>query len=475
MKNILNKNKFKKFPIISLLIVAMCGGSSTTVETSEAPPVEIDTEVEVDNDFNEENQNEENQNEENQNEENQNEEFVVLEFDLDYEINKIFSCLDSKGVGGLPYPETNTSEIVVRFDDGYDEAFFDLFYALIPECEEELEKDKIYAQDEGNQDEGNQDEGNQDEGNQDEGNQDEGNQDEGNQDEGNQGSNTNRDTSNDTVVKFEIVDTYPHAACLNTHLDVFINVFGIYVVSTSSIPEVYQQHTANVLAQYIDNDADGVPDDEKIIANLRDRLAVFPIWTPELREKVFSEPCDVHTAASMYRGNSDDDSDAWALNGGITSTNNINTRSGVNWDTNLEEVWHLISSAYYQVYPEYFADGRDCESCTGEYSKLTDALDAARGGRFFEAPSTYPEGAWYRYDIPYVGQAHEYMYWILMANFNALDPSITTYCENVYAEWRGGCNKEELKQKDVLAYDLLNNYGFKIPTVIPDGNYKGNS
>ena len=455
MISILNKNKFKKFPIISLLIVAMCGGSSTTVETSEAPPVEIDTEVEVDNDFNEENQNEENQNEE----------FVVLEFDLDYEIDKIFSCLDSKGVGGLPYPEVNTSEIVVRFDDGYDEAFFDLFYALIPECEEELEKDKIYAQDEGNQDEGNQDEGNQDDGN----------QDDGNQDDGNQGSNTDRDTSNDTVVKFEIVDTYPHAACLNTHLDVFINVFGIYVVSTSSIPEVYQQHTANVLAQYIDNDADGVPDDEKIIANLRDRLAVFPVWTPELREKVFSEPCDVHTAASMYRGNSDDDSDAWALNGGITSTNNINTRSGVNWDTNLEEVWHLISSAYYQVYPEYFADGRDCESCTGEFSKLTDALDAARGGRFFEAPSTYPEGAWYTYDIPYVGQAHEYMYWILMANFNALDPSITTYCENVYAEWRGGCNKEELKQKDVLAYDLLNNYGFKIPTVIPDGNYKGNS
>ena len=430
MINILNKNKFKKFPIVSLLILAMCGGSSTTVETSEAPPVEIDTEVEVDNDFNEENQNEE---------------FVVLEFDLDYEIDKIFGCLDSKGLGGLPYPEVNTSEIVVRFDDGYDEAFFDLFYALIPECEEELEKDKIYAQDEGNQD------------------------------EGNQGSNTNRDTSNDTVVNFEIVDTYPHAACLNTHLDVFINVFGIYVVSTSSIPEVYQQHTANVLAQYIDNDADGVPDDEKIIANLRDRLAVFPVWTPELREKVFSEPCDVHTAASMYRGNSDDDSDAWALNGGITSTNNINTRSGVNWDTNLEEVWHLISSAYYQVYPEYFADGRDCESCTGEFSKLTDALDAARGGRFFEAPSTYPEGAWYTYDIPYVGQAHEYMYWILMANFNALDPSITTYCENVYAEWRGGCNKEELKQKDVLAYDLLNNYGFKIPTVIPDGNYKGNS
>ena len=28
---------------------------------------------------------------------------------------------------------------------------------------------------------------------------------------------------------------------------------------------------------------------------------------------------------------------------------------------------------------------------------------------------------------------------------------------------------------DVLAYDLLNNYVFKIPKVIPDGNYKNNS
>ena len=426
----------KKFSILFLILITFCSSGAENTEPQDTSNNEQSQEIA------------------------QNEEFEVFNVDLGYDIYELYSCLDARGLRGLPEPEINTSEIVVRFDDGYDEAFFDLFYALIPECEEELEKDKIYAQDEGNQDEGNQDEGNQDE---------------GNQDEGNQGSNTDRDTSNDTVVNFEIVDTYPHAACLNTHLDVFINVFGIYVVSTSSIPEVYQQHTANVLAQYIDNDADGVPDDEKIIANLRDRLAVFPVWTPELREKVFSEPCDVHTAASMYRGNSDDDSDAWALNGGITSTNNINTRSGVNWDTNLEEVWHLISSAYYQVYPEYFADGRDCESCTGEFSKLTDALDAARGGRFFEAPSTYPEGAWYTYDIPYVGQAHEYMYWILMANFNALDPSITTYCENVYAEWRGGCNKEELKQKDVLAYDLLNNYGFKIPTVIPDGNYKGNS
>ena len=66
--------------------------------------------------------------------------------------------------------------------------------------------------------------------------------------------------------------------------------------------------------------------------------------------------------------------------------------------------------------------------------------------------------------------AHEYFYWILMSNIDALDPSITSKCSpNV--EWNI-CTKSELMQKDILAYELLNNYGFNLPTVIPDGSYK---
>ena len=82
----------------------------------------------------------------------QNEEFEVFSVDLGYDIYELYSCLDAKGLRGLPEPEINTSEIVVRFDDGYDEAFFELFYTLIPECEEEREEDKVYAQEEDNTD-----------------------------------------------------------------------------------------------------------------------------------------------------------------------------------------------------------------------------------------------------------------------------------------------------------------------------------
>jgi len=40
-----------------------------------------------------------------------------------------------------------------------------------------------------------------------------------------------------------------------------------------------------------------------------------------------------------------------------------------------------------------------------------------------------------------------------------------------FVEWNI-CTKSELMQKDILAYELLNNYGFNLPTVIPDGSYK---
>ncbi len=135
------------------------------------------------------------------------------------------------------------------------------------------------------------------------------------------------------------------------------------------------------------------------------------------------------------------------------------------WDSNLEEVWHVVSEAWYRVYPEYFNDKFD----DPRDSLLTEAVDAARGGYFEEAPKIYPAEAWYRYfDCPYGCQVHEYFYWITVANIGALDPAITNWCPN--EEW-SICTKEELRIRDVRAYDLLNNHGFKLPTHIPDGSY----
>ncbi|MBJ87019.1 MAG: hypothetical protein CL461_02155, partial [Acidimicrobiaceae bacterium] len=85
---------------------------------------------------------------------------------------------------------------------------------------------------------------------------------------------------------FELLTEHPFD-CLNQELDVFVNVFGIYVISHSSIPTEYVEHSANVLAEFMDNDADGVMDDPEVHRFLVENNFVVPVWTEALREEVF--------------------------------------------------------------------------------------------------------------------------------------------------------------------------------------------
>ena len=257
----------------------------------------------------------------------------------------------------------------------------------------------------------------------------------------------------------EVLSQHPTVDCMNEVFDKFIDVFGIFVVASPNAPLAYVEHTANVLAEYIDNDADGIPDDQTVLDVLVNGNFVVPVWTESDRESFWENArgtyCEDNTgmAASMYY-----DHDQWAL-GGIEAAGT--------WDTNLEEVWHIVSVGWYATYPEFFGDEPGV-------SRLTEAMDIARGGQFLTIPSTYPAGSWYRYyddTCDYGCQMHEYFYWILMANIDALDPSITDKCEQSQHEWHI-CNKAELEQVDVLAFDLFNNHGFSLPTNIPTGNYQ---
>ena len=74
-------------------------------------------------------------------------EFETLVWDAGYEIFEIFTCLEDKGLGGLPEPQITDTEIRVRFDDGYDYEFFEKFNVLISECEESIDENNEYAQD----------------------------------------------------------------------------------------------------------------------------------------------------------------------------------------------------------------------------------------------------------------------------------------------------------------------------------------
>jgi len=251
-------------------------------------------------------------------------------------------------------------------------------------------------------------------------------------------------------------------ACLSGTFNSFIDVFGIYVVSTPKVPKKYLQHTANVLAQYLDNDADGKPDDQKVATYIADNGYIFPVWTPSAREKFWEQasgtPCEdnVQMAASMYYLE-----DQWAFG---TATDADEEAWSLEFDGNLEEVWHLVSVGFYNVYPKDFSDKPSA-------STLTRAMDKARGGKFMDPPSRYPSKAWYTNEEgPYEVQAHEYIYWALMSNMGVLS-SIPGMCQGVQHEWKI-CTKEDLKAGDIQVYNLLNQKGYAIPTRIPDGNYK---
>ena len=257
----------------------------------------------------------------------------------------------------------------------------------------------------------------------------------------------------------EVLSQHPTVDCMNEAFDKFIDVFGMFVVASPNAPLAYVEHTANVLAEYIDNDADGIPDDQAVLDVLVNGNFVVPVWTESDRVSFWDNArgtyCEDNTgmAASMYY-----EYDEWAL-GGIEAAGT--------WDGNLEEVWHVVSIGWYATYPEYFGDEPGV-------SRLTEAMDTARGGQFLTIPSTYPAGSWYRYyddTCEYGCQMHEYFYWILMANIDALDPSITDKCEQSQHEWHI-CNQAELEKVDVLAFDLFNNHGFSLPTNIPTGSYQ---
>ncbi len=134
------------------------------------------------------------------------------------------------------------------------------------------------------------------------------------------------------------------------------------------------------------------------------------------------------------------------------------------FDAALEEVLHLLSVwGYEHAYP----DGLGSEPTT----LLTEAMDIARGGHFESIPNPYPEQAWYHYDdwtCDYRCMAVEYFYWALTTKLGAQsDPE---RCEWISNEW-ALCTPNQLESGDTLIWALLTDPTYKLPTVLPDGDY----
>ena len=224
-------------------------------------------------------------------------------------------------------------------------------------------------------------------------------------------------------------------------------VFGIDIYAVAGVTDKKLLHAANVMAQYLDNDEDGVIDNQLIVDKMLENKAFVVMWKNE--NDLNMEMPDGRMGQDL--GNDETNPD-FVKNG--------NTGS---FDASIEEIWHIITNAgYAQVYPKVFGISAGTELCN--------ALDIARGGNFVTIPNSYPANAWFTYDdatCEYDCQATEYFYWALSSVLGAQQNRLS----EIGNEWKLN-TKALVESTDVAIYNLLTDPKYKIPTVLPDGSYR---
>ena len=229
----------------------------------------------------------------------------------------------------------------------------------------------------------------------------------------------------------------------------FIDVYGLNIYATDSVQDEKLIHSANMLAEYLDNDEDGVMDNQLVFDTLiaENMAIVMGKDEDELRD-IGWENMPEGAAQSLY--------DYETRPGGI--------ERGV-FDAAIEEILHPITDiGYAKAYPEVFG--------TSPGSVVGNIMDEARGGQFLEVPDQYPDDAWYTYydeTCKYDCQVTEYIYWALTSILGAQD--FPGRLEQIQEEWRF-TTKVKVMEGDPKIYALLTDPQYKFATVLPDGHYR---
>ena len=224
-----------------------------------------------------------------------------------------------------------------------------------------------------------------------------------------------------------------------------VDVWGVDIVATEATEDAKVLHAARVMAGYLDNDADGTPDDRSVVdAMVANRATLLTAATPDELEGPQAD------AAIGFVGPGGQD-----LYG-------TETAPGAGFDAALEEVHHLIlNTGWAEVFPDRLA--------ASPGSATAEAMDRARGGRFASVPDRYPAGAWYTYDdrtCDYACQVSEYAYW---AHTSLLGAQAGRGAE-VDDEWRLPA-PDAVRRGDPAATAVLEDPALGLPTQLPGGDY----
>ena len=227
-----------------------------------------------------------------------------------------------------------------------------------------------------------------------------------------------------------------------------VMVLGVPVYATNTTRDEKLLHAAGVLAQFLDNDEDGEPDNPKVHQAILETGGAI-VMTRTEREGRHIPRDERPRGQGLY----DEETFPGARQRGV-------------FDVSLEEIWHMVSDNGLGIaYPEVFGKVPETE--------ITNAMDKARGGRFEWPPEEYPEGAWYTYDdetCDYDCQVSEYIYWTFTSLIGAQD--LPGRLERIDNEWRLN-TRQKLQQGDPAVFEILTRPEYRLPAVMPDGLYTG--
>ena len=215
----------------------------------------------------------------------------------------------------------------------------------------------------------------------------------------------------------------------------FTSIFGIPVVATQGVSKDTILHVRSVLADYLDNNEDGIADNPRVVFALCESKAVAAVFDTFREFEGFDDRDGFNTSQPFE----------------LITMMQEETDTADSFDASLEEVLHMVTQwGFSLAYPNELGESGD----TGLVRALGEAQDS--GDFFYDDPSCDSRC-----------QATEYFYWAITSNMGLQEQR----CGEISQEW-ALCNPQLLRERNPAVLELIDNPEFQIPTISPDGRYE---